>query len=186
MKTLQVIIITLLLVSCKKETPTVNETVNEIKASTEVVAKEGTGKITLTCNGQTLTAEGVCGVLVSMGQLTIAVKDIINPAKVFTVSFNDENFPTGNKDYTVKSKDYLAEGKQPDNEVSVSFTEGLPNNKMNVWDSENAKGTIRFVQNGNEIKCILKDIQLSPAKMFNADDLQEIGTVSGEFTFYKN
>jgi hypothetical protein len=127
MKVLQSIIILLLLVSCKQEAQTVNETVNEIKESTEVVAKEGTGKVTLTCNGKTLTAEGVCGVLVSMGQLTIAVKDIINPAKVFTISFNDENFPTSNKDYTIKAKDYLAEGKQPDNEVSVSFTEGLPN-----------------------------------------------------------
>ena len=57
---------------------------------------------------------------------------------------------------------------------------------MNSWGSENAKGSLQFTQNGNQMKCILKDIQLSSSEMFNAKDLQGIGTISGELTFYKN
>lgn len=188
MKKLAILILVIaLFTSCKKEdTTTVNDVVNEAKANTEVVAKEGTGKITLTCNGKELITEGVCGALVSMGELTIAVKDKINPAKVFMMTFNDEDFPKSGIIYKIKAKDYLTEDKSPKDEVSVSFSEGLTNNKMNTWGSDNAKGIVQFTQNGNEIKCLLKDIQLSSNDMFNPRDLQGIGNVSGELIFYKN
>jgi hypothetical protein len=185
MKTLQAIIIILLLVSCKKETPTVNETIDKIKETTEVVANEGKGKITLNCNGKTFTVDGVCGALVSMDHLTIAIKDSINPAKVFTISFNTADFPLDGKEYLIKSKDYTLD-KNPDNEVSVGFMEALPNNKMNVWETQPTSGKLIFSVKGNEIKCQLKDIKLEPSIVYNADDLQGEGAVSGEFTLYKN
>lgn len=173
--------------SCKKDhSTTVDDAVNEVKESTEVVAKEGTGKVVLTCNGKEFVAEGVCGALVTMGNLIIAVKDKTNPAKVFMINFNGEDFPENGKVYKVKSKDYSQEGSGPNDEVSVSFSEGLPNNKMNSWGSDKAKGTVQFDYNGNQVKCVLKNIQLSSAEMFNADDLKADGMVSGELTFYKN
>src|SRR6478609_6341462 len=80
-----------LMVSCKKEeTKTANDAINEVKETTEIVAKEGSGKVVLTCNNKEFVSEGVCGALVSMGQLTMAVKDKTNPAKVFTITFNGE------------------------------------------------------------------------------------------------
>ena len=86
---ISVLVVAFLLFSCKKEeAKKVNDVVNEVKESTEVVAKEGKGKVVLTCNNKELIAEGVCGVLVTMGDLMIAVKDKTNPAKVFTISFN--------------------------------------------------------------------------------------------------
>jgi hypothetical protein len=173
--------------SCKKEEKTsINEAIEQGKQTTEVVAQEGSGKVTLLCNGKALIAEGVCGVLVSMGELTIAVKDKTNPAKVFTITFNNEDFPESGTVYKIKAKDYLAEGKSPKDEVAVSFAEGLPNNKMNSWGSENVKGTLQFTQSGNETKCVFKNIVLTASEMFNADDLKVNGTVSGELTFYKN
>lgn len=187
MKKLVVIAILASFFSCKKNNPsTVNDVVNDVKESTEIVAKEGFGKVTLVCNGKELITEGVCGALVTMGELTIAVKDKTNPAKVFMITLNGEDFPENGKVYEIKSKDYTKDEKGPNDEVGVSFSEGLPNNKMNTWGSENAKGTIQFVYNGNEVKCVLKDIVLSASEMFNADDLKANGTVTGELTFYKN
>ena len=175
-----------LFISCKnEETKSVNDIVDEIKETTEIEAKEGSGKITLNCNGKEIIAEGVCGGIVTMGTLIIAVKDKTNPAKVFTISFNTPDFPVNEKKYLIKPKDYTLD-KNPENEVSVSFIEGLPNNKMNVWDTQPASGKLIFTINGNEIKCQLKDIKLEASKMYNADDLQGEGTVSGELTLYKN
>jgi hypothetical protein len=188
MKKLAILILVItIFISCKKEdTTTVNDVVNEAKANTEVVAKEGTGKITLTCNGKELITEGVCGALVSMDELTIAVKDKTNPAKVFTMTFNSEDFPKSGIIYKIKAKNYLTEGKSPKDEVAVSFAEGLPNNKMNAWGSENTTGNVQFTESGNEIKCIFKAIVLTASEMFNADDLKGNGIVSGELNFYKD
>ncbi|MFM9988737.1 hypothetical protein [Flavobacterium sp.] len=188
MKKLAILILVItIFISCKKEdTTTVNDVVNEAKANTEVVAKEGTGKITLTCNGKELITEGVCGALVSMDELTIAVKDKTNPAKVFTMTFNGEDFPKSGIIYKINAKNYLAEGKSPKDEVAVSFAEGLPNNKMNAWGSENTKGNLQFTESGNEIKCVFKDVVLTASEMFNADDLKGKGIVSGELIFYKD
>lgn len=175
-----------LMLSCKnEETKNVNDTINEVKETTEVVAKEGSGKVILTCNGKELVAEGVCGALVSMGELMIAVKDKTNPTKVFTINFNSEDFPEDGLEYKVKSKDYTKEGNGPKDEVSVGFTE-VEGDKMNSWSSDKAKGTIKFTYNGNEVKCTLKNVVLSSAEMYNSDDLKSDGTVSGELTFYKN
>ncbi len=176
----------LLAFSCKnEEAVTVNETVSDIKQNTEVAARAGTGKITLNCNGKQIIAEGICGAVQTMGTLTIAVTDKTNPAKAFVLDFNTKNFPENGKEYTIIPKDYTAE-QSPDNEVSASFTEGLPENKMNVWDSQPDSGKLIFSVNGNEIKCTVKNVRLQPSKMYNADDLQGEGTVSGEFTLYKN
>jgi hypothetical protein len=187
MKKLLFILPLFFIFSCKKEEKTsINEVIEEAKQTTEVVATEGYGKVTLVCNGKELITEGVCGVLVSMGELIIAVKDKTNPAKVFTITFNNEDFPESGTIYKIKAKDYLAEGKSPKDEVAISFAEGLPNNKMNSWGSENAKGTVQFTKNENEMKCVFKNIALTASEMFNADDLKSNGTVSGELTFYKN
>lgn len=174
------------LVSCKKErTAVVNDTVTEITQNTGAAAKEGTGKITLNCNGKQIVAEGVCGGLITMGTLTIAVKDKTNPAKAFIIDFSTDQFPLDEKEYLVKPKDYTAD-KNPENEVGVSFTEGLPGNKMNSWDAQENSGKLVFSVKGSEIRCRFSGIRLQPAKMYNADGLQSEGTVSGEFTLYKN
>jgi hypothetical protein len=187
MKKLFFISTLVLVFSCKnEEAKNVNDIVNEVKESTEVVAKEGKGKVVLTCNNKELIAEGVCGALVSMGELIIAVKDRTNPAKVFTITCNGESYPENGKVYKIKSKDYTKDGIGSNDEVALSFSEGLPNNKMNTWGSENAKGTVQFTYNRNEVKCVLKNIVLSDSEMFNADDLKSDGTISGELTFYKN
>lgn len=171
--------------SCKKsDATTVNEAVENIKENTEVIAKEGYGKITLHCNGKEIIAEGVCGGVTTMGTLIIAVKDKTNPAKVFTIDFNTTEYPENGKEYIVKPKDYTIV-KNPENEVSVGFTEVL-NGKMNVWETQPASGKLVFSVKGNEIKCQLKDIKLKPNEMYNAPDLQIEGTVSGELTLYKN
>ena len=176
----------IVLFSCKKEETTlVNDTVANIKENTNVIAKEGTGKITLQCNGKEIIAEGICGGVVTIGTLIIAVKDKTNPAKVFTISFNTPDFPVNGKEYQIKPKDYTLD-KNPENEVSVSFMEGLPNNKMNVWDTQPTSGKLIFSIKGNEIKCQVTDIKLEPAKMYNDEDLQKEGIVSGELTLYKN
>lgn len=183
---ISVLVVAFLLFSCKnEEAKKVNEVVNEVKESTEVVAKEGKGKVVLTCNNKELIAEGVCGALVTMGDLIIAVKDKTNPAKVFTITCNGEDFPENGKVYKIKSKDYTNEGNGPNDEVSVGFTE-VKADKMNSWGSDKAKGTIQFIYTGNEVKCTLKNIVLSSAEMFNADDLKSDGTISGELTFFKN
>ncbi|MES2748501.1 MAG: hypothetical protein V4648_08975 [Bacteroidota bacterium] len=176
----------LLAFSCKKDdATTVNETVSDIRKSTEVVAKQGTGKITLRCNGKEITVEGICGGVITMGTLTIAVKDKTNPTKVFTIGFNTKDFPVDGMEYRIKPKDYTVD-KNPENEVSVGFMEGLPNNKMNVWDPQPNSGNLVFSVKGNEIKCTFKDIKLQPSTAFNAEDLKSEGAVSGEFTLYKN
>ena len=175
----------LLLISCKKEdAATANEVASEIKENTEIVAEEGTGKITLTCNGKQITAEGVCGGIVTMGTLMFAVKDKTNPTKVFTIGFNTKDYPVDGKEYSIEPKDYTSD-KNPENEVSVSFMEGLPNNKMNFWDPQAGSGKVIFSVKGNEIKCTLSNIKLQ-SSIYNADDLKSEGTVSGEFTLYKN
>lgn len=187
MKKLVVLSLVTLLFSCKNDSEKkVEGIVDEVKNSTEVVAKEGSGKAVLVCNGKEIVSEGVCGALVTMGDLIVAVKDKTNPAKVFMISFNGEDFPKEGVIYKIKSKDYTKEGIGPKDEVSVSFSEGLPNNKMNSWGSDKATGSLQFTYNGNEVKCVFKDLTLSSAEMFNADDLKADGKVSGELSFYKN
>ena len=186
MKNIILLIGILFLISCKKEaTNTVKNELTEVTENTVVAAKEGTGKIILSCNGKQITAEGICGGVITMGTLTIAVKDKTNPAKALILDFNTDQYPENGKQYLIKPKDYTSD-KKPENEVSVSFMEGLPNNKMNVWDAQSASGKLKFTVKGNEIKCIFNDIKLQPSTIYNAEDLQKEGIVSGELTLYKN
>lgn len=186
MKNLLLLATLLLLISCKKEeASTTNEVIAEIKENTAFAAKEGSGKIILNCNGKEIIAEGVCGGVTTMGTLIIAVKDKTNPAKVFSIDFNTDQYPENGKEYQIQPKDYASD-KKPDNEVLVSFIEGLSNNKMNVWDAQAASGKLKFAINGDEIKCTLKDIKLRPSIIYNAKNLQNEGLVSGELTLYKN
>ena len=187
MKKIISILALVLIISCKKESSLlVKDVVNEAKQTTKVVAQEGTGKVTLTCNGKQFVTTGICGAVVSMGQLMVAVKDKTNPTKVFVINFNNEDFPEIGKTYTIKEQDYTSDVKGPKDQVSVSFSEGLPNSKMNSWGSDTAKGTLQFTANGNAITCSFKNIQLSANTMFNPDDLDQNGFVTGELTFYKN
>ncbi|GEP51559.1 hypothetical protein FNO01nite_22310 [Flavobacterium noncentrifugens] len=43
-----------------------------------------------------------------------------------------------------------------------------------------------FETNGNEIKCRFKNIKLQPSEVYNKGELNQPGTVSGEFNLYKN
>lgn len=173
------------MISCKNEgTSTTNEELTEVTENT-IIAKEGTGKVILKCNGKEIITDGVCGGVITMGSLIIVVKDKTNPAKALTIDFNTEDYPENGKEYVIKSKDYTSD-KKPENEVSVSFMEALPNNKMNVWDPQATSGKLKFTVNGNEIKCTFKNIKLQPSTIYNAEDFQKEGIVSGEFTLYKN
>lgn len=186
MKKLTTLVLLIFLISCKKEITAENDKiVTEIKQNTSIAAKEGSGKVTLNCNGKQIIAEGVTGAIISMGELMIAVKDKTNAAKVFTINFNNDQFPENGKIYQIKPKNYSSE-KNPNNEVSVSFMEGLSNNKMNNWEANATSGTLQFSVKGNEIKCTLENIKLEPNTAFNADDLKNEGIVSGQITLYKN
>lgn len=186
MKNLIPLIGMLLFISCKNEgEKTIKDELTEVTENTVVATKEGNGKIILNCNGKAISVEGICGGVITMGTLTIVVKDKTNPAKVLTIDFNTDQYPENEKEYLIKPKDYASDNK-PENEVSVSFMEGLPNNKMNVWDPQETSGKLQFTVNGNEIKCTLKDIKLKPGTIYNAEDLQKEGVVSGELTLYKN
>ena len=186
MKNITSIILLLLCISCKKDnTVNVDKIVTDIKENTTVEANEGSGKIILNCNGTQIIAEGIAGAVTSMGELMIAIKDKTNPTKVFTINFNNEQFPENGKVYQIKPKDYTSD-KNPANEVSVGLMEGLPNNKMNIWETKANSGTLQFTVKGNEIKCTLENIKLDPSPVYNADDLNKEGILSGQLTIYKN
>ncbi len=185
MKNIQLLIIFLLVISCKKEE--VNNTKHlytEVKENTVAAENEGKGKVTLICNGKRITAEGSCGGVVTMGTLIIAVRDNANAAKIFTIDFNTLVYPVNGKEYLVKPKDYTL-NKNPENEVSISFVEGF-SNRMNSWDTHATSGTVKFTVNGNQVRCTLKNIRLVPSLIYNAEDLQSEGIVSGELILYKN
>ena len=184
MKNLNMLILAILFVSCNNKN-NVNEVVTDIKENTSLVAEEGLGKVTLICNGKKIVTEGSSGAIVTMGSLMIALKDKINPAKVFTISFNTDKFPENGKEYIIKSRNYSSD-KNPENEITVGFMEVVSKNIMNVWDNDSNSGKIKFMVNGNRITCAFKDLTLQPNTAFNADGLDHVATVSGEITVYKN
>lgn len=182
-----IMLVVVLFFSCKKEDQkSAREKLSGIKESPEVVAKEGNGKIILNCNGKEIIAEGICGAIVTMGQLVVTVQDKVNPAKIFTISFNGEAYPENGIPYKIKEKDYSQDEAGPKDEIEVDFAEALANSKMNSWGSSNANGQLQFEVNGSEVKCAFKGLKLSANKMLNGENLQGEAVVSGTFTFYKN
>lgn len=171
------------LVGCKEQV--VNERIDQIASETSATAGNGNGKIQLSSGSQMLSVEGECGGVTTMGELIITVKDKIVPSRVFTISFNTDQFPENGKVYTIKKSDYMSEGKKQKSDVYIGFSEVSPNTQMD-WSSDDQSGTIRFDVTGNEIRCMFKDIKLQPSEVYNKGELNQIGMVSGELHLYKN
>lgn len=182
-KLLLLILVAVSMAGCKEDV--VENQVDEIAAQTSATVQSGHVKVQLSCGAQSLSIEGECGGVTTMGELVIAVKDKIVPSRVFTISFNTDQFPENGKTYTIKKSDYTTEGKKPATDVYVGFSEVSPNNQMD-WSSDNASGKITFETNGNEIKCKFKNISLQPSEVYNKGALNQPGSVSGEFNLYKN
>jgi len=169
--------------ACKEDA--MNHEVDQIAESTTETANSGHGKIELSCGSQLLSVEGECGGVNTMGELIIAVKDKIVPSRVFTISFNTDQFPKDGIQYTVKKSDYTTEGKKPITDVYIGFSEVSMNNQMD-WSSDDHSGKIKFECIGNEIRCTFKNIKLQPSEVYNKGDLNQPATVSGTFNLYKN
>lgn len=172
--------------ACKQEESTALATTAPEKIETAVAPiKEGVGKITLKCGSQTMTVEGKCGGDTTSGDMIVAVQDKTVASRVFTISFNGKDYPQAGKTYTVKKSDFMSEGKKPATDIYVGFSEVTQKNQMD-WSSDDASGTMQFQVNGNEIKCSFNNIKLQPSAMYNKGELNNVGTASGEMTFYKN
>lgn len=187
-KVLLAIAIAGLFTACKQEentTPEMAETPEVVTSAPTEAAKEGHGKVELKCGSQTVVVEGKSGGDTTSGDMIIAVQDKDVPAKVFTISFNGKDYPQNGKVYHVKKSDFMSEGKKPDNDVYCGFSEMTSKTQMD-WSSDNNSGTIQFTVNGNEINCKFSNLKLQPSAMYNKGEFNNVGTASGEMTFYKN
>lgn len=155
---------------------------DEIKETTYTQGKEGRGKITLSCAGNTLEINGVCGAVSSMGTVSIAVPDDKSPAKTFTISFKTDKLPSVSRTYDMVKSRY--DDEIPDH-IVVSFTD-FSNGATNTWESGDATGKLKFDVEGNTIKCTFSNLKLYPNEFYNKGDLNNTATVSGELTLYRN
>lgn len=176
----------LLAVSCNSNPPPtkdiIQDQLDEIKETTHTQGKEGRGKITMSCAGKTFEINGVCGAVVSMGTLTVAVPDDKAPTKTFTISFKTDKLPSASRSYDmVKSR---FDDENPDH-VVVSYSD-FSHGATNTWESDDATGKLKFDVNGNTIRCTFSNLKLLPNEFFNKGDLNNTATVSGELTIYKN
>jgi len=180
-------IIAAFLMSCKQETTDLRAATPEkaMTPTSETPAKEGYGKVMLKCGAQVFTVDGKCGGVTNTGEMIIAVQDKTTPAKVFTISFNTPDYPQNGKVYTVKKSDFMNEGKKPESDIYVAFTEMTQKAQMD-WSSDDQTGTMTFQVSGNEIRCAFKDLKLQPSIVYNKADLNQLGTASGAITLYKN
>jgi len=180
-------VLAIAIVSCKNES--VNPESVAATSTTTVTdtapAKEGNGKVTLQCGSQTLVVDGKCGGVTTTGEMIVAVQDKDIPAKVFTISFNTLNYPQAGKIYTIKKSDYMSEGKKPETDIYVAFSQ-ITEKEQADWSSDDASGTLQFTTNGNEIKCKFSGIKLEPSAVYNKGENNSVGIASGEMTFYKN
>lgn len=177
----------LFFIACKSKTDTtattsVQENMDEIKSTTATQGKEGRGKITLQCNGNTYEINGICGAVNSMGTLTIAVPDDSFPAKTFTINFTTDKMPEATTSYTIVGSVY---DDKDVNHVSIGYND-MRQAKPMIWEGDNKTGKLDFVVNGNEIKCSFTNLKLQPSMMYNKDDVAAPATISGDLTIYKN
>lgn len=173
------------ILACKQENPVAEASATDRQIQTAASVREGHGKITLQCGSQTLVVDGKCGGVTNTGEMIIAVQDKTVPSKVFTISFNTIHYPQNGKTYTVRKSDFISEGKKPDSEVYVGFSEMTPQSQMD-WSSDDASGTLQFQVSGNEIKCKFSNLKLQPSMVYNKGELSGVGTASGEITLYEN
>lgn len=175
-----------LLAACKDEQTAMSpETAPETAPIAATSAKEGHGSITLQCGTQTLTVDGKCGGVTNTGEMIIAVQDKTVPSKVFTISFNTADYPKAGKTYTARKSDYMSEGRKPETDVYIGFSEMTSKSQMD-WSSDDASGKLQFEVDGNEIRCSFRDLKLQPSPVYNKGELNSVGTASGEITLYKN
>lgn len=182
-KILFLLLVGQLITGCKEDTVTAQ--VDAIAGATLQSAQDGSGTIQLVCGAQTLSVEGKCGGLTTMGELIITVQDEIVPSRVFTLSFNTDQFPEDGDVFVVKKSQYTTEGKKSKKEVYLGFSEVSTSNQMD-WSSDDTSGFIKFEVNGDEIKCVFKDLELKPSEVYNKGELNQEAVVSGSFHLYKN
>lgn len=120
-----------------------------------------------------------------MGELVITVQDKIVPSRVFTLSFNTDQFPADGDVFAVKKSNYSAENKESTTEVYIGFSEISTNNQMD-WSSDDASGFIKFKVDSDAIKCVFKDLELQPSEVYNKGERNQEAVVSGSFHLYKN
>lgn len=137
--------------------------------------QQGTGSITLTCNGTTLTNAGNCNY--SSVADCIVVADANKAQNIFTLNL-DGGLPAKTTTYTIVDD---AVGSE---KASMSFVQ-FPDGKMIDWESGDINATVTLTVEGNKITCSFKDILLEPAIMYNPDELNHQGGCSGSFTLYK-
>lgn len=147
--------------------------------------KIGSGTIQLVCGSQSLSVEGKCGGATTMGELVITVQDKIVPSRVFTLSFNTDQFPEDGAVFVVKKSNYTAENKKSNKDVYIGFSEISTNNQMD-WSSDDTSGFIKFEVDGDAIKCVFEDLELKPSEVYNKGELNQNAVVSGSFQLYKN
>ena len=169
--------------SCKEDSVTAQ--VDAIAGGMSQSAKEGNGTIQLVCGAQTLSVEGKCGGVTTMGELVITIQDKIVPSRVFTLSFNTDQFPTDGDVFAVKKSNYTAEGKKSEKELYIGFSEVSTSNQMD-WSSDDASGFLKFEVDGDAIKCVFKDLELKPSEVYNKGELNQNAVVSGSFHLYRN
>lgn len=168
--------VSLIACSCNKpESSTPTGTNNTGNNNGNTNPQQGTGSITLTCNGTTLTNAGNCNY--SSVADCIVVADANKSQNVFTLNL-DGGLPTSTKTYTIVDD---AVGTE---KASMSFVQ-FPEGKMIDWESGDITATVTLTVEGNKITCSFKDIPLEPAIMYNPDELNHQGTCSGSFTLYK-
>lgn len=161
---------------------TIEQNMDEIKASTAEQGKAGKGKITLQCNGKNYEINGVCGAVSSMGTLIIAIPDDSIPAKTFTINFTTDKLPDVSSSYTITK--YNIDDKDAAH-ISLSYSDMRSTGQMN-WESDDKTGKLDFMVNGNEIKCTFSNLTLQPSKMYNKGEQDAPATITGELTIYKN
>jgi hypothetical protein len=166
----------------KNPSEELQKNMEDISSSVSVEAKEGQGKITLQCNGNTYEIKGVCGAVSAMGSLDVVVKDDTTPVKVFTVSMKTNELPASSTVYSI------VKSNLDDKDLShivIDFTDMRTEAPM-TWASDNSSGKLKFEVTGNQIKCSFTDIALQPNSFYNKEAQNKTASVSGEFYLYKN
>ncbi len=138
--------------------------------------KQGTGVITLKCNGTTFVTAGNCNY--SSIADCIVVADSSNSQNVFTINLNG-GLPAATRTYMIIDEAVTAE------KVSFSFTRFPGNSKMFNWESADIKQEVTLSTEGNKITCSFSDIPLEHSVAYNPDSLAFTGTCSGSFVLYK-
>lgn len=137
--------------------------------------QQGTGSITLVCNGATFTNAGNCNY--SSIAECIVVADANKNQNAFTFNL-DGGLPEKTTTYII------ADDASGTEKASMSFVQ-FPGSKMINWESGDINATVTLTVEGSKITCTFKDVPMEPSMVYNPDSLSHQGLCSGSFTLYK-